>query len=518
MAKIFVDRLMARNVILRNTLFSYARTLIAAALAIFSSRWILADLGATDYGIFGLVGGLLIVVEFIQNTIAQGSDRFLAYAIGEGDKLKVRQWFNVVANVFILSPILLLPIAFIVGEIAVRYVIRIPAERVPAALWVWRFALLSFMVSLCACAYRSMLVAHQHIHLFTMVSLCRNVGLFIIALLLPYFGGDHLVVYSGLVGLSLLIMNMTYVCVCRRKCTDARIVFSYWWNMSKMKELFAFSGWVTLGSIGTVVRQTGVSLMLNWMRGPIANAGLGVAHMLSGQMQTLAQSFLTAVAPEVSRRAGARLGSQMIRLTQHSVKLGILLLFMVGLPLFCECDTILALWLKNPPAYAAFLTRVAIVEALLSKMVFGHRMCFNAIGAVRGRNIIEVSTLSFVVIAVGIVYWLTKSVELSFGSCVFVKLIYVWLNVWWGAHCFSWKMCDYFFKLFMPVVTCFVVGVFMYLKVFRGFYEGSLSRVVIVTLIGEIYLIAAFGLFIFDQDERNLLSGKIAEFRRKYKG
>ena len=70
----------ASKTVLRNTIFSYGRTLISAALTLFSSRWVLADLGASDYGIYGLAGGLLFFVSFISSILSQGTSRYLAYA------------------------------------------------------------------------------------------------------------------------------------------------------------------------------------------------------------------------------------------------------------------------------------------------------------------------------------------------------------------------------------------------------------------------------------------------------
>lgn len=492
---------MARSVILRNTLFSYGRTFVAAVLGIFTSRWLLADLGASDYGLCGVVGSLLIVIDFLQNTIGQGSDRYLAFAIGGRDCENIKNWFNTACNLFVVAPLFLAPIGVVVGELAIRYLLDIPDGRVGAALWVMRFSILSISISFSASVYRSMLLAKQYIHFVTTVSLVRNIGVFIIAFLLEYLPGDHLIIYAALCSFTIFLMNAVYVVVCRKMCDEARVDFSRWWDFNRLKSFFSFSGWISLGSLGTVIRTSGIGVLLNWMGGTTANAGLSIAHTLSSQMQTLAQSFLMAVSPEVSRRAGAGEHGAMLLLAKRSIKLGMLLFLLVAVPLFCEVDTVLDIWLVKVPPYSSFMVRITIIEVLLCKFVFGHRMCFNALGRVRGRNIIEVCLLSTTVLVLGLAYYFTHSIMRSFIFSASVWLIYVFANVMLGEKTFGWKTKEYLIKLFLPVMIMFVSGVtiFSFCSICMN---QTIYRVVVVTVLSDIFLVASAYLFLFDDLEK----------------
>lgn len=502
---------MSRNVILRNTLFSYGRTFVAAAMGIFTSRWLLADLGASDYGLCGVVGSLLIVIDFLQNTIGQGSDRFLAYAIGGRDFEKVKDWFNTACNLFVVVPLLIAPLGFIMGELVVRYMLKIPDGRMNAALWVMRFSILSIVISFSTSVYRSMLLAKQYIHFVSMVSLLRNAGLFLIAFMLQYLPDDHLIFYAGLSALTVLGMNMVYVCVCRRMCLEARIDFNRWWNVARIKSFFSFSGWISFGSLGTVIRTSGIGVLLNWMAGASANAGLSVAHTLSSQMQTLSQSFLMAVSPEVARRAGAGEREAMILLARRSMKLGMLLFLLVGVPLFCECETVLNVWLVEVPPYATFLARIAIVEAFLCKFAFGHRMCFNALGRVRGRNIIEFSFLTTTVLVLGLSYFAVRSIEIAFVCSALVWVVYVFANVLLGERSFGWKTKDFLAKLFFPVIFMSLFGLAIH-AIFIARIAPSILRVFLTVLLIDSLLVVLAYVVLLEAPDRHYLKAKI--FRR----
>lgn len=503
---------MAKKVILRNTLFSYGRTFIAAVMGVFTSRWLLADLGASDYGLCGVVGSLLIVIDFLQNTIGQGSDRYLAYAIGERDSENVKDWFNTACNLFVVVPFLLAPIGIVAGEFAVRHALNIPDGRMNAALWVMRFSILSVVISFATSVYRSMLLAKQYIHFVTMVSLLRNVGLFVIAFGLQYLPGDHLIFYAGLSTCTVLCMNVVYVGVCYRVCDEARIDFSRWWNRRRIRSFFAFSGWVSVGSLGSVVRTSGTGLLLNWMGGTAANAGLSVAHTLSSQMQMLSQSFLMAVSPEVARRAGAGERKSMIALARRSMKLGMLLFLFVGVPLFCECESVLRVWLVKPPLYAAFMVRIVILEVFLCKFVFGHRMCFNALGLVRGRNVIEVSLLTMTVIVLGGAYCATHSIRTSFICSTGVWFVYVFANVIWGEKCFGWRVKNFILELFVPVIVLFVCGLGVF-AVVRAYMAMSIYRIFMSSVVIDVCIVALSYVILFDMKDREFIK---SEFSRRF--
>ena len=51
--------------IARNTLYLYIRTFITMMLGLYTSRKILELLGVTDFGIFNIVGGITVMLTFL---------------------------------------------------------------------------------------------------------------------------------------------------------------------------------------------------------------------------------------------------------------------------------------------------------------------------------------------------------------------------------------------------------------------------------------------------------------------
>ena len=67
------------KLIFRNTIFLYFRMIVTMIVTLFTSREVLRILGETDYGIYNVVGGVIVLFAFFQTALNNASLRFLAY-------------------------------------------------------------------------------------------------------------------------------------------------------------------------------------------------------------------------------------------------------------------------------------------------------------------------------------------------------------------------------------------------------------------------------------------------------
>lgn len=441
--------------ILKNAFFSYGRTLVAAILGLLGSRWVLKALGASDFGLYGLVGGLLILVTFISAILSQGVSRFLAYAIGENVKGGVKEWFNVALNIYFLLPFAIIPLGWIIGCYFINNVLEIDSGRIVASFWVLRFSLITVLFSLVAMPFQGILTAYQFIHLTSLISLLHSFGQFIIAFMIAYLPNDLLIWYSALITGSYSFMSVVTIVVACRICPDARLAFESWWCKDKLKKLLSYSSLLIIGTSGTVIRGQFINVALNRFVGTAANAGHTVANTLSGQMQTLAQSFLMAVAPEVIRRAGTGNQTYMLAMAQRASKLGMLLILIVALPLYFECETVLRLWLVDPPSFSVPFTKIVVIAAILHRLVFGHRMAFQGSGKILGMQISEFICYSLTAIAVWGGIKLTGNVVSGMMLFAVLQGIHVLVMAIIGQFMFSWSLKDFLVLLVLPSAICF---------------------------------------------------------------
>ena len=81
----------ASHLIAFNTLVSYGQSLVGLVVGLFSARWVLEALGVVDFGLFGLVGSIILLINFLNTAMLVGVARFYAFSIGRGQTLPLEQ-------------------------------------------------------------------------------------------------------------------------------------------------------------------------------------------------------------------------------------------------------------------------------------------------------------------------------------------------------------------------------------------------------------------------------------------
>ena len=81
--------------IAKNTLMLYFRQILIMLVSLYTVRVVLETLGAEDYGIYNVVGGVVMFFSFLSGTMASATQRFFSFALGQGDFEKLRKTFTV---------------------------------------------------------------------------------------------------------------------------------------------------------------------------------------------------------------------------------------------------------------------------------------------------------------------------------------------------------------------------------------------------------------------------------------
>ena len=64
------NRSTSTSLIARNTLMLYIRMFLVMGVSLYTSRIVLSQLGAVDYGIYGVVGGIIVMLSFLNGAMS----------------------------------------------------------------------------------------------------------------------------------------------------------------------------------------------------------------------------------------------------------------------------------------------------------------------------------------------------------------------------------------------------------------------------------------------------------------
>ncbi len=338
--------------------------LILLAISLYTSRVVLSTLGIEDYGIYNLVAGFITFFTFIGNALVSTMQRFFNTALGKKDLLQYKQLFSMSINTMVLFSIIILLIGETLGLWFVSTKLNIPDERYYAAVMVYHFSLLTFIVNMLRTPYHASIVAHEDMSFFAYLSIIESILRLGIVFLLPYFGVDKLIIYSVLYGCTALLTNIPYMYFCHKKYQECRYLFN--WDTSIFKELVGFSGWMLLGQSSVVLKNQGESFLINRFFSVVANAAMGVASQVTAAIDMFVTNFQTAFSPQIIQTYAANeLGAHRLLIMRAS-KFSYYLMLVISIPIIANLEYILNLWLIEVPVYTDKFIVLIVISHLIN--------------------------------------------------------------------------------------------------------------------------------------------------------
>ncbi len=501
-----------------NIIATYGRSLFTLVCGVFTGRWVLMALGEVDYGLFGVVGGLMVFISFFNSVLAGAIGRFYAVSVGkakitsslqEGVE-ECRKWFNTALSIHTFVPLILIIIGYPIGEWAVRNWLTIPPDRVEACVLVFRFACLSCFMGMINVPFAAMYGAKQYIAeltIYSFVTTTLNVCFLYYMVSTP---GAWLTKYALW---TCLLSIVPQLIICVRACCifpECHLNLRYWYNWERLKQVGQFAGWQMLGCFCGLLRTTGMTMLVNKMFGPNVNAAQAIANTVNGHASSLAGAMQTAFSPAITTAFGANDQAKMIRMAFRSCKFSVLLALIFMLPLALELPEVMRIWLKNPPQYAVGLCWCMLLYYIVDVITQGHMVVVNASGRIAGYHIV-LSLISVVTLPVA--YLCVKlgfGVYLSIGGVlVFMIMLNSIGRIVFARLVVGMGIRYWVFKVFIPLVLLILIsggtGFLM-----RFLLEPSFLRICLATLTTEIVFLPLAWFVVLDAHERDFMFSKLS--------
>ena len=349
--------------IAKNTILLYFRMFLTMGVSLYTSRIVLNTLGVEDFGIYNVVGGVVIMFSFLNSSMSSATQRFLSFELGKGDYAQLKKVFSMSVNIHAVIAIAIFILAETIGLWFLNTKLNISEGRMEAANWVYQFSVLSFMLTVMGVPYNATIIAHERMNVYAWVSIIEVVLKLAIVFALVWFGVDKLKLYAVLV-LGVTIVTWTiYRFYCKQHFAESKYRFA--WDRSLFKTLMNYAGWNLFGNIASVAYNQGINIMLNIFFGPVINASRGIAYQVNGAVSGFVSNFQMSMNPQIVKSYAANDIKYMHQIIFQGAKYSFFLLFILSLPILLETEIILKTWLKIVPEYTVIFTRLAIINVLI---------------------------------------------------------------------------------------------------------------------------------------------------------
>lgn len=435
-------------------------------ISLYTTRLILNSLGASDFGIFNIVGGAISMLGFLNAAMASATQRFMSYSEGEGNKKKQKSIFNI-SLILHFGIALIVGIALLVaGYFFFNGILNIPANRIGAAKVVYGSLIISTMFTVMNVPYDAVMNAHENMKYYALVGIIESLLKLVIAFSCVYSLYDKLIVYGVLMACVPLLTLTIMKVYCHHHYEECTISFRKYRNRTLMKEMTSFAGWSFLLSFSSVLSQQGGNLVLNHFYGTIVNAAQGITYQLSGQLGALSTQATKALNPIIVKDAGGKQLDAMYRISSIGSKLIFFFTSFIFIPVILNVEPILNLWLVNIPQYTTIFVILYFTVNMLDTLCMFFSTAISGIGRIRNYSII----ISFI----GCIPFLGCIALFDIGFqpyYIYVLMIVSSIIKLYFRIYYSWKYCGFNLSkvlrddLFRPICcVCIIFCIFIPFK------------------------------------------------------
>lgn len=383
--------------IAKNTGFLYLRMILVMVVSLYTSRVVLRSLGFDDFGIYNVVGSVVVFLGFLQAALRNATFRYIAYELGREVDSQLCIVYSMSINTHAALAIAMFFIMEIAGIWYINYELIVPIERLYATNWVYQFSLFTFCISIFRTPFESNILAHEKMDFFALTSVVEVILKLLVVYLLLIVTIDKLIVYGFLLLIVSVIISLWYILFCHFNIQDCKYIKI--WNQDIFKLFLSYSGWSVLVNAACMTRTQCVNIFFNKFLGLLANASLGIANQVISALNTFVVNFTQAFRPQLIKSWASKDYKYFHQLIFSTSKISYYMFLVISIPIMSNLDFILSLWLGEYPMMTPSYIKAIIIYFLIDAFQEPLVTAVHATGKLKTHQIM-ISSIVFLVIPI----------------------------------------------------------------------------------------------------------------------
>lgn len=441
--------------IFKNTIVLYFRMLLLMVISLYTSRLFLAILGVEDYGLYNIVGSIIVLFSFINNALSGATRRFINTELGKNNISSSIRVFSICITTHIFISIFIVLVGESIGLYILNHYLNIPSNRLYAANCVYQFSIIGACASILGSPLESVIISYERMKIYAYISIAEAIAKLLILYLLYIAPFDKLIVYSfAILVVNLLISIIKYI-YCVNNFPICK--YSFFFNKREYLPFLSFSGWSLFGQMAYIGATTGVNMIVNVFCGVVMNASIGIARQVNNVIYNCVSGFQSAFNPQLVQTYSSEKKEDHKLLLSRASKISYFLIFMCSYPVLINIQFLLNLWLSEVPPHTVALCKLMIVSSMVEAFGTPLWMSMQATGKVKIYQLV-VSLINFLNLPLAYIALLIDSqIEIVFLINVMISFCLLIFRILYILPKINYSITDYVKTVLFPVLIITLV-------------------------------------------------------------
>lgn len=480
--------------------------IVVMLVSLFTTRIILEILGVDNYGIYNVIGGVVVLFAFINNALTGATQRYLSFALGKNDTYLFNRYYTASFISFCSITLIIIVLAETIGYWFINNKLNIPYSRIHAANIVYQLSIISFVISILRIPFEASVIAYERMSLYaynSVIEVLLKLGVLYLLLVLP---GDKLVNFSVLMLFPPIAIFISFAIFCHKKLS-IRFIKSY--EKELLIDILSFSGWTLLGSFANVLTRQGGNILINIFFGVSANAAIGIANQVSSSVTSFIGGFQTAFQPQIIKLYASKQKTELDKLIFRTSSWSYYLMLVLVVPIALNINDILHIWLIKVPDFTNIFIICLFIYYLIDAIQAPIIMNITATANIK---VYELWLSAILIFNLPISYVLFR---LNFPSYA-LFIVYIAINfltavirTFYAKSFVDFPAKTYLIKIVVPAVIVTIISLFVafLIKMSMPIFKYSFIISIILIFIVTVNIILFIG---FDKAERGIVLKAIA--------
>lgn len=375
--------------------------LIMTLIGLITTRYLLKALGVEDLGIYGVVGGVVGVLSFLNSAMSSASTRFISVALASGIVIERRKVFSTTFMMHFYIDLIIFILLETIGIWFVNTQLVIPPTRMFAANIVYQFSVFSCFLSILSVPFNATLISHERMGIYAYFTIFDVVFKLCITIAVCFYNGDRLILY----GILLLASFLFYYCInlwyCIKNFEDCKHM-SFRLNRDCAREITKYIGWSMYTNTAHMSYIQGLSILLNIFFGPTANASRSIAGSIQGKISTFVNNFQVAINPQIIKSYAVGAYKDVFSLLYQSERVTFYMMSIFIVPIILTTKDILYLWLGQVPEYSDIFCQLILLMSFVNSLANPFMKIIQADGKLK-KNSLYTGTALFLILPISYV-------------------------------------------------------------------------------------------------------------------
>ncbi len=365
-----------------NSTIVFIRLVVTSLIGILLSRIVLDALGASDYGLYGVVGGIVTTLNVFNTAMLSTTYRFIASEMGKGSGGNLKKVFNTSFLIHAGFALFIILLGITVGEWYINNYLNVPKGKLSDARFVFHFSLITTALATILVPYQGLITAYEKFNVLAIRDILTRILLFLAIYFFLKVDANRLRLYALIQFGYNLVYNGSFYIYCKHKFKEESR-FSFYKDIKLIKDMFSFAFWTLFGAVAFMARTQGIALLLNFFFGTLVNAAYAIATQVNGFIESFARSLNSAAVPQITKNFSGGNQTRSMTLTSYISKYTFILMSLIAFPVLIELDFLLGIWLKEVPEGASIFCKLLLLGGMLGTLGEGIPALVNATGSIK---------------------------------------------------------------------------------------------------------------------------------------